>query len=235
MEPKRASRPGPGSTPPQKAGSPAPVRPGSSPQAVRRPGPALQETLDLLSKEIRQLQIDFERFFNGGLPFPPDELRARIQTQFRGLHNLNATSAVDSFRLGDLEARFNTYNELFNRRLREREEGRHQPVRPVATERRLYDPMSGIVLGTTIDPEAAEALYQGLASGAGAPKFDLDSFQSYLQRQVAALHEKTGCTQVQFRLAAEDGRIKLKARPIGGRDSSQECQRLRGSEGDHGA
>ncbi len=225
MDPKRVSRPGPGPIPPQKPGSPArglaaPGRP-SPVQPVQRRAPGLQETLDQLAQEIRKLQIDFERFFNGGLPFPPEDQRTRIQTQFRSLRNLKITSAVDNFRLGDLEARFNTYNELFNRRLREREEGKHQPARAVAVEKRRYDPMAGIVVGDRLDPEAVEALYQGLASGPEAPKFDLDSFQTYLDRQVAALREKTGCSQVQFRLAAEDGKIKLKARPLAAREGNQ--------------
>jgi hypothetical protein len=226
VDPKRASRPGPGPIAVQKPGSPArgpvaPGRPAPAQPAQRRSVPGLQETLDQLGKDIRKLQIDFERFFNGGLPVPPDDLRARIQTQFRNLRNLNIPSAVDNFRLGDLEARFNTYNELFNRRLREREEGKHQPARVAAVEKRRYDPMAGIVVGASLDPEAVEALYQGLASGPEAPKFDLDSFQTYLDRQATALREKTGCSQVQFRLAAEDGKIKLKARPIAAREGNQ--------------
>jgi hypothetical protein len=122
---------------------------------------------------------------------------------------------VDSFRLGDLEARFNTYNELFNRRLREREEGRHRVHRPAPVEVQRFDPLKGIVIGANVDPEAAEALYQGLASRpASAPRFDLDSFRTYLSRQVSALQAKTGCAEVQFRLAEEEGTLKLKARPV---------------------
>jgi hypothetical protein len=37
---------------------------------------------------------------------------------------------------------------------------------------------------------------------------------------VAALREKTGCREVQFRLATEDGKVKLKARPVAARESS---------------
>jgi hypothetical protein len=227
VEPKRPSRPGavqspvakPGAAPGlpgQRPGAPAPpqaVR--KAPEAVRK-APALGETFDQLSRDIRQLQIDSERFFNGGLPVPPEELRNRIQTQIRNLRNLKITSALDSFRLGDLEARFNSYNELFNRRLREREEGRRPGLVPVAhPERRRYDAREGITLGASFDSEAVEALYQGLASRPGdGPKFDLDSFEKYLARQIAALREKTGCDQVQFRLAEEDGKLKLKARPV---------------------
>jgi len=169
-----------------------------------------------MARDIRQLQIDYERFFNGGLPVPPEELRNRIQTQIRSLRTLKIPSTLDSYRLGDLEARFNSYNEMFNRRLRDREEGRHPgAAHTVPVERRRYDPREGITLGGSFDPEAVEALYQGLASRPGdGPKFDLDSFEKYLSRQVAALREKTGCDQVQFRLAEEEGKVKLKARPV---------------------
>jgi hypothetical protein len=185
-----------------------------SPAAARRAAPNLTDTLDQLGRDIRKLQIDFERFFNGGLPFPPDELRARIQAQIRNLRTLTLTSSVDNFRLGDLEARFNSYNELFNRRVRDREEGRHQAARPQVREAPRFDPAAGIVFGAQMEPAAVAALYEGLAARGEGPKFDLDSFQTYLARQVSALREKTGCSEVQFRLAEEDGKLKLKARPV---------------------
>jgi hypothetical protein len=202
-------------------------RPGGAPQAPaqapgRRPVPGIGEALDQLDRDIQRLRVDFERFFNGALPFPPDEQRARVQAQIRNLRGTSMLSAVDSFRLGDLEARFTSYNELFNRRVRDLEEGRHAAHRPApAPEAKRFDPEKGIVFGDRVDPEAAEALYQGLASSPGdAPRFDLDSFQTYLTRQVAAIREKTGCSQVQFRLAAEDGKVKLKARPVAPREGS---------------
>jgi hypothetical protein len=74
--------------------------------------------------------------------------------------------------------------------------------------------MSGIVFGAQLEPGAVSALYEGLASRGEGPKFDLDSFGTYLARQVAALREKTGCDEVQFRLAEEEGKLKLKARPV---------------------
>jgi hypothetical protein len=217
VEPRRPSRPGqapgpqnlqaPGKRP--GAAAPAPV------QGPARKGPAVAESLDLLQRDIRQFQVDFERFFNGGLPLPPEELRNRIQVQLRNLRNTSITAAVDNFRLNDLEARYNSYNEMFNRRLRDVEEGRG-PHRVVAfVEKQRFDPRGGIVFGSDIDSEAAEALYHGLVSGPGdGPKFDLDSFQTYLRRQTEAIRQKTGCDEVQFRVAEEDGKLKLKARPV---------------------
>ena len=208
MDPKRTPRAGAG-----------PLRPAASPLQPAKPGaqrPDFGKALDQLGRDIQQLRVDNERFFSGALPVPPEELRSRVQAQIRNLRGQNLLTAVDSFRLGDLEARFSSYNELYNRRLRDAEEGRHPAGRqapPPAPQR--YDPEKGVVFSERVDPEGVEALYQGLAATPGdAPRFDLDSFQTYLTRQVAAIREKTGCSQVQFRLATEDGKVKLKARPV---------------------
>lgn len=220
MDPRRPYRSGPApGQPNQQAPGKRPGQPGvaapAPAQGQVRKGPALGESLDALQRDIRQYQIDFERFFNGGLPLPPEELRNRIQTQLRNLRNTNITAAVDSFRLNDLEARYNSYNEMFNRRLRDVEEGRGPHRVFAVVEKQRFDPRGGIVFGSNIDSEAAEALYHGLASGPGdGPKFDLDSFQTYLRRQTEAIRQKTGCDEVQFRVAEEDGKLKLKARPV---------------------
>jgi hypothetical protein len=220
VDPKRSLR-GSAPTLPGQGSALKPVRPpGVGASALPGRLPSFGEALDHLGRDLQQLRVDFERFFNGSLLSPPDELRGRVQTQLRNLRGANMTTAVDSFRLGDLEARFNSYNELFNRRLRDLEEGRQPGARhappPVA---RRYDPTQGILFGERIDPEAAEALYQALAAAPGdSPRFDLDSFQTYLARQVAAIRDKTGCSEVQFRLASEDGKVKLKARPVAPRE-----------------
>jgi hypothetical protein len=233
VDPKRSPRAVPDPLRPQgsllqpaRAGV-QPKRPGSPAEASLGPGqrqlPGLAEVFDRLDRDIKQLRVDFERFFNGALPFPPEELRTRVQGQLRSLRGMNLKSFADNFRLGDLEARFNSYNELFNRRLRDAEEGRRPISRPVPLPVSRFDPEKGIVFGDHIDPEAVEALYQRLAAAPGdaGPRFDLDSFQTYLTRQVAAIREKTGCSQVQFRLAAdEDGKLKLKARPVVAREGA---------------
>jgi hypothetical protein len=206
------------------AKGPLPGAKGAAAPGLRRPGaagsqpaqpvrPSYQEALDQLARDIQQMKIEWDRYFGGGLPIPPEESRTRVQSHLRQLRNATMTGAADSFRLTTLEAQYNSYNELFNRRLRDREEGR-QPVRKTAlAEKPRFDPLQGITVGQRIESDAAEALYRGLATG-GDIKFDLGSFQTYLARQVDAIRQKTGCEQVQFRLAEEDGKLKLKAKPV---------------------
>jgi hypothetical protein len=187
---------------------------GAAGGAPPRKGPAVQEALDRVGQDIKQLRVDFERFFSGALPIPPEELRGRVEAQLRVLRNTSVTVA-ESFRLGDLEARFSSYNEFFNRRLRDREEGRQRSTQSLPREPAGFDAARGILVGDSVAPEAAAALYHGLASATQGPRFDLDTFAAYLLRQAAAIRAKTGCAEVQFRLAHEDGKTKLKARPVG--------------------
>jgi hypothetical protein len=75
-----------------------------------------------------------------------------------------------------------------------------------------------VVLGGEVDDAAVEALYQGLARGGGGPRFDLESFRAYLDQQVGAMREKTGCSRVRFRLEPDGGKLKLKAKPLSAGD-----------------
>jgi len=176
-------------------------------EAVKR------DAIDQVAEDIRQLRVDFERFFNGALVVPPFELSERIKTALRNLRNRPGNTFADQYRLTQLEARFNTYTELFNRRTRDREEGRTR-VPSVAPGAPRHDPHTGIVVGQDLRPDAVEALYAGLARGQKQVAFDLESFRTYLSRQLSSIRTKTGAQEVRFRLVDEGGQTKLKAMPL---------------------
>lgn len=180
---------------------------------------AHEETLERIDRNIQTMRIEFERFFAGGTKLPPEDIRLKVASDLRTLRNTNITSAAENFRLGTLEARFNTYNELFNRRLREREEGHAGVTREVAKPR--FDAGSGITLGSAPQPEAVEALFAGMYRHSANANVDLDSFRRYITQQIAGIRQKTGCAEVQFRVTLEDGKPRLKAKPIAApRDSA---------------
>jgi hypothetical protein len=183
--------------------------------AAEAPTISVEKSIDRLAEEIAQFNVDSSRFFAGDLPLPPEELREAIERRLRGLRGRNLTRAVDRFRLSSLEARFNSYSELFNRRLRDSEEGRVVSRRAaVPASEPKYDVKKGVVIGAQPPPGAVEALYEGLVSRGGAEKMELETFRTYLDRQRALIQEKTGCEQIQFRLTDEEGRMKLKAKPV---------------------
>ncbi len=121
--------------------------------------------------------------------------------------------AAESFRLGSLEAQFNSLGELHGRRLREREQT-HRVARSGEVPAQKYDAQSGIAVGPSSEGAALEALFAGLYAGSGAARVDFESFRGYIAGQVEAIRQKTGCSEVMFRVANEDGRLKLKAKPL---------------------
>lgn len=176
-----------------------------------------QEILDKLEERVAKLKIDFDRFFIGALPTPPESLRYKCFAQIRKLRSEHHKSAAIRFKVNSLEAKLNSLNELFNRRMRAMETGataRKRSAGPVAARR--YDPYGGVVIEKSADPAAVEALY-GELYGKGGRKAatDLESFQGFLMAQAREIRQKTGCADVVFRVTSEKGKRRLKAKPAG--------------------
>jgi hypothetical protein len=183
-------------------------------QLSLQPKRTLDEMLMRLDQDIRKFRIDFERFFTGNLPMPPEQLRIMIQNQIKELRTIHMKAVGHRFRYNSLEAKFNALLVLFNRRLREFELG-NKTRRPVKSSGPAHDPLKGVVIDDQPTVAAVQALFNGLyAHLDGGPKADFGKFQSYLNKQAAQIRDKTGCNEVSFRVASEKGKLKLKAKPI---------------------
>lgn len=174
-----------------------------------------QEALDRLDELVHKLKIDFDRFFIGALPTPPEALRHKCFAGIRALRSEHHKSAAIRFKVNSLEAKLNSLNELFNRRMRAMETGAAVPARQTEPARRpTYDPYDGVVIQPSADPGAVEALYSELyGQGGRNAKTDLESFQGFLMSQADKVRQKTGCAEVVFRVTKDHGKRRLKARP----------------------
>ena len=172
------------------------------------------ELLMQLDQDIRRFRIDFERFFSGNLPIPPDQRRINIQNQIKELRTVRMRAVSLRFRFNTLEAKFNAFLVVFNRRLRDLELGRK--IRPASSGGGpTLDAAAGVVIDGEPSAAAAQALFNGLyAASDGAPTADFDRFQELLRQQASRIRDKTGCQEVSFRVASEKGKLKLKAKPI---------------------
>lgn len=174
-----------------------------------------QEALDRVEELVTRLKIDFDRFFIGALPTPPETLRYKAFAEVRKLRSVHHKSAGIRFRVNSVEAKLNSLNELFNRRLRDHEIGTRRPgVKTVARKAPANDPYDGVVIERKPDPQAVEVLYSELyGKEKRGKKTDLESFRGFLLSQAAAIRDKTGCSDVVFRVTSKDGKLKLKAKP----------------------
>jgi hypothetical protein len=197
---------------------------------------ALPEDLDRLDVAIRQLQVKWDLFFNGAEKKPPSDLQAQVESLVKRYANAEIRNNGDRFRYQGLSTRFATFNELWQKRLRVREEGkvfgmhglRAEQIPPPAPPA----PSSSAPAGTTggvrrgeirvgdpsRDTTAVQQLYARFveerrrAGEARVPAFD--AFRDLIGQQTARLRSEKGAQAVDFRLETKDGKVSLKARIV---------------------
>lgn len=84
----------------------------------------LDEDLNILEGMIRQLQIEWDKFFSGVEKKPPNDLRTKVEALVRRLALQEMRNSTERFRYQSLSTRYSTFNEMWNKRLRAIEEGR---------------------------------------------------------------------------------------------------------------
>jgi hypothetical protein len=85
----------------------------------------LEEDLGVIERSIRELQIDWEKFFSGIERRPPNEAKARLEALIRKHAGAEVRNNTLRFRYQTLAARYTSFNELWSKRLRALEEGRN--------------------------------------------------------------------------------------------------------------
>jgi hypothetical protein len=197
----------------------------------------VSEDLSALEKAFRQLQIEWDKYFSGIERKPPNELRARVEGMLRRWAYEEIRNNTERFRYQTFTAKYNTFSELWNKKLRAREEGKafgvhglkaeilppppppapaeheshHRPAAgPAPHEVRVVDPQR--------DLEAVKTLYQSFvdarrqAGEAGVVKFE--NFQKLIGQQASRMLGEKGGQAVDFRLETREGKVSLKARVV---------------------
>jgi len=188
----------------------------------------LADDLDQLNSSIRELQVKWDMYFSGVDKLPPVQHQARVEKLIRQYAFSEIPNSTERFRYQTLTARFNTFNELWQKRLRAREEGKAFGVHGLKADAVPSPAPPGSpgaprpsgeyrVGDMARDDGAVRALYEQFVearqrTGEGAPAFD--SFRELIGRQTAKILETKGEGAVQFRLDTKDGRVALKAKVV---------------------
>ena len=98
---------------------------------VAEPFVGAAREIELLEVELRRLETEYQMFFAGQLPRPPWETRGRVDALVKRIDRAPLSNYGARFRFTTLQARFMAFANLWDRRLRAREEGRAGPVAQV--------------------------------------------------------------------------------------------------------
>jgi hypothetical protein len=194
---------------------------------------ALVDDLDRIDVMLRQCQVKWDLFFTGTEKKPPTELQGQLETLIKRLNNSEIRNNGDRFRFQGLSARYSTFNELWQKKLRAREEGRAYGMHGLRAEKMAAvapprAPLDGgprpeaarefRVSDPARDGAAVRALYDRYVEERrrtgepGAPAFD--AFQALIGRQAQKILADKGASAVDFRLETKDGKVSLKAKVV---------------------
>jgi hypothetical protein len=204
-----------------------------------------ERELDQLAAELRRLENEYSKFFAGRSPRPPLELRAHVDRLFKTWDRRQGDSSAARFRLQTLQSRYSTFVELWERAMRQREEGRPGPAgrrdapapSDAPTPKLRDETFSTVVRDPASQQDQVRSLYEAAMSARQATGHEIvpyAQFEALVVRQVAALKQK-GAADVVFRVSITGGRPNLTARatrPAKGRGTADSERRGGEDEGE---
>ncbi len=169
-----------------------------------------------MERSLEELARKWERFFahDRNVPTPPEREREALERRLRELSREELHTAAEQFRVEQLLHRFTSYNQLWQRLLREREEARKAAGAAArATNEEVPAPV----------PERGDE-YQGVftrytealaRAGRNAP-VEFDRFRETLEKQRRDL-EGRGSVVESFEVVEEGAQVRVRARVRPGR------------------
>ncbi|MFQ5695662.1 MAG: MXAN_5187 C-terminal domain-containing protein [Terriglobia bacterium] len=195
----------------------------------------IDEQLNQLEKDLRQLQIEYDRSFAGGRKRPPNETEWRVQTAIKRMAERGGRlKYAHTFRFNGLAARYAKFSEIWRRRARSVEAGHSavgysQGARELEKQRLeeasrqhealLHGQGSAIRFGDPAkETEQMQSLYRSMlearkAAGDSA-KMNFEQFHKFVRQKTEQLKKQLSCKQVEYSVSVESGRVRLKAKGV---------------------
>ncbi len=183
---------------------------------------SFENEIGVLERGLKALQVEYERFYIGEAKVPPMDTRRRIEDLLKRLAGANVERASERFRLQNVQNRFQSMTELWEKRLLARQEGRPGVGR---LQRRAPAPPAGTggdAEGSTSvrrrERKSLMPLFERFcearrALGEDVSRLRYDRFEELLRRQAAEIRKTTGAKRLVFEVQTVDGRVRLIGRP----------------------
>jgi alkanesulfonate monooxygenase SsuD/methylene tetrahydromethanopterin reductase-like flavin-dependent oxidoreductase (luciferase family) len=193
------------------------------------------EALTIFEESLRKLKIQYDLFFLGIRKLPPSEDRRRLENLVQDLGRSRLRENAARFRYNALLARFNQFKELWNRQMREREEGPLDFRRRAAAMAEAETPPppppdptppsnvtgrggeSYVRVSEGSEADAARILFEQISEAQeklGKSGLSLQQVEKLVASQMEMMRSRHSVQDVGFRVQIVDGKVKLKAKPL---------------------
>jgi hypothetical protein len=178
----------------------------------------IDEEIAKLDENIRRLKIEYEAYFNGGLPRPPHDTAFRVDNTIKKYSDGSKLNFGQRFKFNQLVQRYAVNNDLWRKRLKEKEEGRGR----FGVQRREGEgvaaggPVRVVCANPEKEKDKVEQLLKAVVEakrqvGERVDNLDPVAFARLVSEKTRQIKESLGCEKVQFSVSVEDGKVKFKA------------------------
>ena len=187
------------------------------------PQQKLAEDLDELDESMSGLQVLYEKYFLGIDRKPPDLERTRISKKLRELRTTTVKNTALKFRINTLFAKLISFERMWDRTLREIEEGTykrdvfkaklHQKVREGAGAKVVAAPQAPEISDDKLKKLYDTYLVARQRCGESTEGISFDTVAKRIRAQVPQLMEKHRARNIEFKVVIKAGKAVLKAIP----------------------
>ena len=179
----------------------------------------IEEDLKELEQFITRLRVGYEQYFNGALKREPLDLRAKAQKIITHFMNQPPRNSGYKFRFNQLNAKYQSYRQLWGRTVRQIEAGTYRPhlFRSKQNEQSPAETSSSTRKAPASEAASGiQGLHNALAAarrktGETAAELSPEKLAHIVRQQTETLRKRYGKGKVRFRVVIENNRAKLKA------------------------
>jgi hypothetical protein len=187
------------------------------------PQEKLAEELDRVDEDLTKLQVLYEKYFLGIDRKPPDKERTSVAKRLREMRTTFVKNTGLKFRINTLFAKLISYERMWDRTLREIEDGTYKRDVFKAKYRggRKEEPKAKAVPETPkieLSDDKLRRLYDTYLvarqrTGEPTDGISFDAIATKIRAQVPVLMEKHKAKSVEFKVVIKGGKAVLKAIP----------------------
>ncbi len=175
----------------------------------------LRAELDQLEVRLNELKIQFEQYFTGILPLPPDAAHANVKRQIRSLLKAPFRNAALNYRLKALETRYRTFHTYWQRVLKQKEDGTYSKdlfkaelrERIVAQEERAQ---TAVGKADSSMHHLFDSYRTALEKETGKKhEIDFGAFKKSLLQRAKDFKEKSGAKKLSFKIVVKEGKVSV--------------------------
>lgn len=173
------------------------------------------EELNQLEDYLRRLKVEYEIYFNGGSPRPPHDTLFRVETLIKKYSDASKMNFGQRYKFNQLVQKYAINNDLWRRKLKDKEEGRGQFGAP-RPEPQPAGPVRIVCSDPSKERDKVEQLLKAVIEakrqvGERVDNIDPQNFSKFVEDKTTQVKQSLGCERVLFSVSVEEGKVKLKA------------------------